>query len=1048
MAGTEFSWLHLSDLHWNEKVSNAKWSTIKNELYNDLDRIHKKAGPFDVVIFSGDLTKFGSKEEFDKVTEFLEDLFKKSYCKDAHFLCVPGNHDLVRATDIDTNTNINNLGLWFTKDAIRKRFFDDTNYDLRKFIHNSFEHYFTFITYNTLPFAKNIQPGHLPGDFSATFEKCDYKFGFIGLNSAFLHLTDGANETNIAVDVEQIHKVCNKNIPAWCAANHVNFLITHHPPHWLTGGSDDNAVRKDFKSHIAPSGRFHAHLFGHMHDTNITLSSMGGGLIKRELQGVALSEIEKLPDGSTKRIHGYSAGKIIINKTDAQIYWWPRKLAEKKDGSYGIGRDCDFYLDEDGGYIKSDEFKININVIPKAKILYKANIVTSYDTHQVTYSTFLGRNELINNDLIPLLKDPKRRLITLWGPPGVGKTTIAQVLLEKAESLSLFKDGVYFCSFQDVVALDSFIATLNSTVAKSTNAKKDTLFEFLKERNCLLILDNFEDPLTSKDEDNVKDFITTLLPHAPNVKLVVTTRIRLNLPKTEDVIPVETLKREYSEKLLNKLVVAQKIAVDLKKGDLQALLDELGDIPLAIELAVPNLVSGVDDLTNELKNLNLGILGECGSDETSVDRNQSICKSISLSYSKIKNDTERLLFFVCSLFPSGLKRADADKIIHGLGLQTIKSLIDKSIVSYSAEKIFTMLAPIRTYAYGMFKKMAEIDDGVKNRWIDLCIEKSREYHNIKSGTAKKKPKDLINELPDMFRVLEYLVSKSEKDALIKILGNLTDFSHLVGITKDVMSFLDKTKEIAKKAGDILGQAKCIYWMGFIHLYESRNKEAMESYNQALPLYKQIGDILGQASCIFSIGDIHLYESRKGEAMDSYNQALSLYKQVGSILGQANCIFSIGDIHFSESRNDEAMESYNQALQMFKKFDNINILGQATCIWRIGDIHRYESRNDEAMKSYNQALQLFKDVGTISGEAHCIAGIGCCFINNNKTDEGIKKVFEAIKLYEKVSDRHSTGEAYKDLGNELEKIKGYEDKALEYRKKGEEILNSIERAIKD
>ncbi|MCG6552968.1 MAG: NB-ARC domain-containing protein, partial [Candidatus Magnetominusculus sp. LBB02] len=535
-------------------------------------------------------------------------------------------------------------------------------------------------------------------------------------------------------------------------------------------------------------------------------------------------------------------------------------------GRYTIDRDGSYELNEDGS-IESDTIRIKN---PKAGTS-AASGNEAVSTCPQPPTDLLGRKSLIN-DAIALLRDPNRRLITLAGPAGIGRTTIALNLMEKIRGD--FKDGVYFCSFQDVKALDELISRINSKVANVQDAKEESLFNWLRDKNCLLILDNFEDPLEDKAA-NIPGFIMNLLNQAPGVKLLVTTRESMTIAGIEKIIHVDILNDADSEALIRKLADDLDLTKYIDGKDLTGLLKQLGGVPLAIVLAVPNLVLGIDVLTEELERQNLDILSQYGIDVASAIKDQSLVKSFLLSYSKIKDTNERLLFLICSLFPSGLKKLDANKILFGLKPQMFQSLIFKSLISCPKDNTYTMLAPMRAFAYGMFKRMAaenEIDISVIVRWINLCDEKSQEYYKTTHRTGKRAINELIDELPDMFRVLDYLISTSEKGTLLKILLNLVDFSSSVGITKEVMSSLEEAAKIAKASGDILGEANCIYRIGDIHFYESRNNDALNSYNSALPLYKQVDNILGEANCIRRIGDIHLRESRNNDALNSYNSA--------------------------------------------------------------------------------------------------------------------------------------------------------------------------------
>ena len=60
-----FGWLHLTDLH----VAGAGgfrtlWPNVEEQLLDDLAKLHARSGPWDLVLFSGDLTQRGSAAEF------------------------------------------------------------------------------------------------------------------------------------------------------------------------------------------------------------------------------------------------------------------------------------------------------------------------------------------------------------------------------------------------------------------------------------------------------------------------------------------------------------------------------------------------------------------------------------------------------------------------------------------------------------------------------------------------------------------------------------------------------------------------------------------------------------------------------------------------------------------------------------------------------------------------------------------------------------------------------------------------------------------------
>jgi 3',5'-cyclic AMP phosphodiesterase CpdA len=55
-----FNWLHLTDLHLGMAGQKHLWPNIRDIFYDDLRKPHKQCGPWDAVLFTGDLVQRGS----------------------------------------------------------------------------------------------------------------------------------------------------------------------------------------------------------------------------------------------------------------------------------------------------------------------------------------------------------------------------------------------------------------------------------------------------------------------------------------------------------------------------------------------------------------------------------------------------------------------------------------------------------------------------------------------------------------------------------------------------------------------------------------------------------------------------------------------------------------------------------------------------------------------------------------------------------------------------------------------------------------------------
>jgi 3',5'-cyclic AMP phosphodiesterase CpdA len=70
------TWLHVTDLHAGMTEQDWLWPTFKSSFFEDLQIVQETAGPIDTVIFSGDLTQTGKKDDFDKLDDILSELWE------------------------------------------------------------------------------------------------------------------------------------------------------------------------------------------------------------------------------------------------------------------------------------------------------------------------------------------------------------------------------------------------------------------------------------------------------------------------------------------------------------------------------------------------------------------------------------------------------------------------------------------------------------------------------------------------------------------------------------------------------------------------------------------------------------------------------------------------------------------------------------------------------------------------------------------------------------------------------------------------------------
>jgi len=144
---------------------------------------------------------------------------------------------------------------------------------------------------------------------------------------------------------------------------------------------------------------------------------------------------------------------------------------------------------------------------------------------------FIGRETELD-ELAHLLHDPQVRLITILGPGGMGKTRLS--LEAAARHAAQWPHGVGFAPLAAAIDPAAIIPALAEALRfefYQGGSPKQQLFDFLREKALLIVLDNFEQLVEGAD------LLADLLEAAPRLKLLVTSRERLAL-SAETIFPL------------------------------------------------------------------------------------------------------------------------------------------------------------------------------------------------------------------------------------------------------------------------------------------------------------------------------------------------------------------------------------------------------------------------------------------------------------------------------------------------------------------------------
>jgi predicted ATPase/class 3 adenylate cyclase len=343
----------------------------------------------------------------------------------------------------------------------------------------------------------------------------------------------------------------------------------------------------------------------------------------------------------------------------------------------------------------------------------------------VPLTRFVGRErELVR--LHALLDDPDRRLVTLVGPGGIGKTRLAVQVAAARQDRA--RDGVVFVSLAGTAparpeeAADLVVANLAAALGVSLAVPRDPLellCDHLAAHELLLVLDNLE-----QLQDAAK-VVARLLQRAAGVKVLVTSRRRLGL-EGECLVEVAGLpypppdadleSRSWEAVQLFQdharlLRPARRLAADEEVGRICRLV---AGVPLAIELAARWVRSVTPAVIADRLARDLDLLATSAPD---VERRHRSLRSVIDWSWQLLTDDERRVLARLSVFRGGFD-LDVAAVVAGATLPLLADLVDQSLVSVAEDGRYAMHELVRQYAAEQLAADPDDEQATRQRHAD------------------------------------------------------------------------------------------------------------------------------------------------------------------------------------------------------------------------------------------------------------------------------------------------------------------------------------------
>jgi predicted ATPase/DNA-binding SARP family transcriptional activator/Tfp pilus assembly protein PilF len=641
------------------------------------------------------------------------------------------------------------------------------------------------------------------------------------------------------------------------------------------------------------------------------------------------------------------------------------------------------------------------------------------------------------------IRDALRRswLVTLLGPPGIGKTQLAVYVAHR--DADTYTDGAWLVELgslpresdpgKHLNLVAQTIADRLGVLQKRGASILQTVEEFLRPKHLLLVLDNCEHLIHSSAQ-----LVERLLTRCHHLRILATSRqpLRITGERRYRVGPLavpevqrgnirdqepKALLRYGAIKLFTDRAKATESSFALTTEHAPSVVricQRLDGIPLAIELAAARVeLLSPEQIAGELDH-RFQLL--TGGSRTALPRQQTLQATLDWSYDLL-TEREEVLLRRLSVFRGRWSLEAARQICKGEVItpdnvrDLVQQLVDKSLVATvpgEYQRRFWLLETIREYAEEKLTSPEE-EEAVRWRHFGWYMSAAEQAQAAVGEEAHGRWLDRLEAEHDNLRAaLEWSATGENVARGLYLALILSNFWEIRGYWHEGQNRLVSLLALSPDAPQELRAAGSTE-AGSLALLQGDYQAAGRLLAEGARIWQELNDHGRVGEVVNLQGNVALEAGNLEAAQAHFEQSLKIARALEDQPAIAHSLHNLAQVALATNDYQKAESLLTESLAIKRQFDDHRSI--ALTLNNLGYIYLWQNQYVEACPRLEESLALFRDLEDRLGMAMALGNLGIVFTEQGNLSGARRCHAEALEIDKSLGNKQGVATTLNDLG---------------------------------